>query len=514
MGLGFFLSRLTRVGHNSLSSSGLGAGVLSRLLACPMLLLVAACPPPGGGTDTSFLALLGLGGGGGGGPAPTYTIGGTLNGLQVGDQVTLQNGSSTLSLTANGPFTLPGEHAAGASYNVQVQSATLGGGRICTAGANSGVVGSANTTDVSVVCAAPATLNVQVTDLSAQGALGSGLVFQNNAADDRTVAAFNTPYAFSVAVAEGAKYSVTVKTSPSAPNQVCSPVTSADANGTMPATAHTVTFGCSTSYYTVHASVSGLASGNSVVLRNNGGNDLSATSNTTWSFSTNIAGGLGYAVTVQTNPTTPNQTCSVTGGGNGSGAGTSSSDVTVTVTCVTNPYNVQGTVSGLGGGESVTLQINGGSNQTITNPATALSFSLADGTAYTVTVLSQPSGKGCKVTNASGTLAGADVTNVTVACGPCTDGNGDKQINVTWTASRSADVHSVLGGGHKIYYDTLTGVSKTTLNVVDVPNTTSTTSGTIPNLYKGCTYFVKVGGYSALNTSGGDLSAESSITVP
>lgn len=484
---------------------------IAGIMSWGLLTFATACPPPSPGINPLLFAIFGISPPA---PAATYTVGGTVTGLAGGDQVVLQNGSDTKTITANGSFTISTGVAQGASYSVQVQSATLSGGKICTAGANVGVVGMASVTNVSVVCAAPFTLSVQVTDLSAQGALGSGLVFQNNGTNDRTVSAFATPTAFSVQVAAGASYSVTVKTQPSSPNQVCSAVSPTDANDTMPASARTVTFGCSTSYYTVRAAVSGLAGGNTVVLRNNGGDDLSPSSNTTWSFATPVAAGLGYSVTVQTNPTTPNQTCTVTGGGNGTGGGTSSTDVTVTVTCVTNQYNVQGNITGLSGGESVTLQINGGGNQTITNPTSTFSFSLADESAYAVTVLSQPTGKGCKVTNGTGTLAGATVTNVVVACGPCTDGNGDKQITVSWTASRSYDVNTAAGGGHKIYYDTLTGISKTTTNVVTVPNTTSTTTGTIPNLYKGCTYFVKVGGYSTLNSVGGDLSAESSITVP
>jgi hypothetical protein len=41
---------------------------------------------------------------------------------------------------------------------------------------------------------------------------------------------------------------------------------------------------------------------------------------------------------------------------------------------------------------------------------------LEDGVAYAITVLAQPAGQTCSVTNGSGTIATADVTDVSVAC--------------------------------------------------------------------------------------------------
>ena len=52
------------------------------------------------------------------------------------------------------------------------------------------------------------------------GLTGSGLVLQNNAGDDLSVAA-NGTYAFATPVASGASYAVTVKTQPTAPMQIC-----------------------------------------------------------------------------------------------------------------------------------------------------------------------------------------------------------------------------------------------------------------------------------------------------
>jgi len=78
-------------------------------------------------------------------------------------------------------------------------------------------------------------------------------------------------------------------------------------------------------------------------------------------------------------------------------------------------YTVGGTVSGLTG--SVTLQDNGGDNQTVSaNGAFAFSAAIASGGAYNVTVLNQLVGPKCSVSNGSGTISGANVSNVAVAC--------------------------------------------------------------------------------------------------
>src|SRR4051794_22882588 len=66
--------------------------------------------------------------------------------------------------------------------------------------------------------------------------------------------------------------------------------------------------------YTVGGTVSGL-SGSGLVLRNNTGNDLSVpAASGTFTFSTALASGAAYGVTVATQPTNPSQTCAVTGG--------------------------------------------------------------------------------------------------------------------------------------------------------------------------------------------------------
>jgi hypothetical protein len=78
--------------------------------------------------------------------------------------------------------------------------------------------------------------------------------------------------------------------------------------------------------YTVGGSVSGLSG--TVVLQDNGGDNLSVTANGPFTFATPVASGSAYAVTVKTSPS--GQTCSVSGG---SGTMGSANITNVTVSC-------------------------------------------------------------------------------------------------------------------------------------------------------------------------------------
>ena len=165
--------------------------------------------------------------------------------------------------------------------------------------------------------------------------------------------------------------------------------------------------------YTVSGSITGLLPGNSVVLVDNGASATTFTANGSHSYTGAIATGTAYAITVHTQPL--NETCTVA---NGSGTISSANVVNVIVSCTGNPYTVSGAVTGLTGG-SVVLQDNGGNNTTVSMGG-SLNFTftvpVASGSTYAVTVKTQPTGLTCTITNGSGTIAGADVTNVAVSC--------------------------------------------------------------------------------------------------
>lgn len=112
-----------------------------------------------------YLVLLALsatscGGGGGGSPppaapAPTYSIGGTVTGLDGTGLVLENNGSDPLTITADGTFAFAANLASGASYNVTVRTQpTAVPARICSVSQGVGAVAAGSVTSVVVSCRA------------------------------------------------------------------------------------------------------------------------------------------------------------------------------------------------------------------------------------------------------------------------------------------------------------------------------------------------------------------------
>jgi hypothetical protein len=173
--------------------------------------------------------------------------------------------------------------------------------------------------------------------------------------------------------------------------------------------------GADSGSYTVSAAVSGLQAGTSLVLLNNGANSTLVSANGTNAFSKPISSGGSFSVTVATQPT--GETCGASPGSHTSGF--SNVNVTVAVACTANPYTIGGMVNGLVNNGRVVLQNNHANIATISgNGAFTFASTALSGTTYAVTVLTQPPGETCAVTSGSGTVGGANVSNVSVKCTP------------------------------------------------------------------------------------------------
>ncbi len=84
---------------------------------------------------------------------------------------------------------------------------------------------------------------------------------------------------------------------------------------------------------------------------------------------------------------------------------------------IVRAFTVGGAVNGLTG-TGLVLRNNGGDDLFINADGGFVFMTpLADGAGYVVTIASQPDGQVCSVSNGSGTVAGADVTDVLVSCG-------------------------------------------------------------------------------------------------
>ena len=166
--------------------------------------------------------------------------------------------------------------------------------------------------------------------------------------------------------------------------------------------------------YTIGGAITGLT-GSGLVLQLNGGSNLPVNPNATaFTFVTQLAVGAMYNVSVLTQPTSPSQTCTVS---NGSGNIGSANVASISISCATNSFTVGGTVSGLTG-TGLVLRNNG--NDLPVNASGPFTFTtpILSGAAYAVTVLTQPTSPAqtCSVTNGSGTVGAANVTNVGVVC--------------------------------------------------------------------------------------------------
>uniref|UniRef100_UPI001C553E24 hypothetical protein n=1 Tax=Marinicella rhabdoformis TaxID=2580566 RepID=UPI001C553E24 len=132
------------------------------------------------------------------------------------------------------------------------------------------------------------------------------------------------------------------------------------------------------------------------------GDDLNVNANGVSTFATALDDGSAYNVSVLTQPTSPNQTCVVTGPmGNLAGG-----NVELAVACTTQ-YDIGVNVTGLAAGNSVVFQNNSGDDLTVmSNGSSTFATAMDEGTSYNVSVLTQPTSPNqtCNVTDPTGNI--------------------------------------------------------------------------------------------------------------
>ncbi len=158
---------------------------------------------------TALILLLQACSSGGGGPAPTYTVGGSVTGLGNSPVVLQNNGSESLSISADGSYQFPTALNQGGSYSITVLTQPTG--YSCSVSNGTGTVGQQNITTIAVTCIALPTYTIGGTVTG----LGSNpVILQNNSSEQLSISA-NGSYQFLTAQLEGSSYSVTVHTQPS-----------------------------------------------------------------------------------------------------------------------------------------------------------------------------------------------------------------------------------------------------------------------------------------------------------
>ena len=169
----------------------------------------------------------------------------------------------------------------------------------------------------------------------------------------------------------------------------------------------------------------------------------------------------------------------------------------VSVNCTTNKYTVGGSVSGLTG--TVTLQLNGTNDLAVSSNGFTFPTPFDSGSSYLVTVSQQPSGLMCSVSNASGTVTNANISDVAVSC-------------IDWNAQLSLTIDD--GHGYARYGQVLDYVVTLT-NTGNAPASNINISSNGTSLDMGnATWQCSGGTNGAVCTASGSGALSDTVTLP
>ncbi len=277
----------------------------------------------------------------------------------------------------------------------------------------------------------------------------------------------NGHFHFPERVARGGSYRVLVNKQ--VDNETCS-VTDGSGSGIL-RNVRNIGIHCSEQSFVLGGNVSGLVSGQMVSI-SDGTNLLPLTvgSNGAFEFPDGVSHHGGYNVTVSNQPT--GGICTVT---NGQGRDVGANVSNIGVICTPDTYAIGGTVSGLATGEQVTLQNNGSDDLTLNASGTfAFSTPIAYGSAYSVSIISQPLGETCSILDATGSGVTAPVTTVTVTCVP-----QNPELTVIYTFGTNGGFNDaywpqsgVVQGSDGNFYGTSANGGNTEVNIVGGNQTT------------------------------------------
>jgi sugar lactone lactonase YvrE len=243
-------------------------------------------------------------------------LGGTVSGLPSGTSVSLSTtigsagAASVASISANGPYSLAQRPASGAAYAVTITTQPQGAS--CAVSNGSGTAGASAITNIDVVCS-PARMNIggellglaqgQQVQLSLAGTgIAQGLAALTLSSNGSFSFLSLTP-----GIAYGGDFTVTIAAQPT--SQTCA-LSRASGVGVI-ANVNQVQVNCLTNRHTLGGSATGLvapAGGRPLVLRN-GADSVTISANGPFQFPTALADGVGYSVTIGSQPT--GQTCTV-----------------------------------------------------------------------------------------------------------------------------------------------------------------------------------------------------------
>lgn len=341
--------------------------------------------------------------------ASIYSVGGSITGLNS-DGLVLINGTNTVSpISGASTFTFSSKKATGGTYSVSIQSNPST--QTCSVLNGSGTVTNQSISNVAISCVN----NFGALSGTVSGLTTSGLVLKNGT-EELSVSSGLSTFQFVNTVSSGASFAVTVKTNPI--GKTCSV---ANASGTMSnAGVSNVTVTCSNNSYTLGGSISGL-SVSGLKLKNGSETLIIASGSTSFTFSSTVAYGGGYAVTVDAQPT--GYTCSLI---NPSGSMGSVNITSVQVACSMNSYTLSGSIvlldhNGLvlqNGNEELVVPGNTFTDFSVQGTTSSFQFNskVPYGSPFDVSIKTQPIGETCYLSNGSGTMTASGYNGVTILC--------------------------------------------------------------------------------------------------
>ena len=441
-----------------------------------------------------------------------YRVTGSVSGVSAPGLVLRNSGGDELTVAANAAsFEFATRVAAGGSYNVTVVTQPQGMNCAVVNGSGSNV--RATVRNINVACN-PITYTVAGT---MTGLTADGLILQNDAADNLSVAANAASFQFATPVAAGGSYNVTVYAQPS--GLTCSVNTGSGSN--VQAAVTTIGIACSPVTHAIAGAITGLTA-NGLVIRNNAGDNLTVAANaTSFQFASPIAAGGSYSVTALSQPV--GMTCSVS---NGTGSNVQAVVTTISIACSPITHTVAGVIAGLTA-SGLVIQNNAADNLTVAANATSFQFvrRVAAGGSYEVTALSQPSGLTCTVSNGTGDNLLANINTVQIACsanafsiggtiaglagsGLILQDNGGDDLTVAANATAFAFATPVASGG--VYDVTVSAQPAGQTCVVTQGSAVATT--TVANVAVTCTNIVT---YTIAPSAGanGSISPSSAVVV-
>lgn len=234
-------------------------------------------------------------------------LGGTVSGLPAGTALTVANGNqSTVTLSANGRYSLPVQPSPGTPYNVIISSQPTGANCVVING--SGTAGNTAVGNIDIQCSrGSVTVSGDLAGLALGGQLQLRLSGSGLAAPAPLSLTVNGAFNFPTPITFGGDYLVTIDSQPA--GQTCT--LSNDRGTTITAPVTQLRVSCAGNRHTLGGQVTGLAvnpGGQPLMLRN-GQDVITVMANGPFQFPSLLADGARYTVSIASQPT--GQTCQV-----------------------------------------------------------------------------------------------------------------------------------------------------------------------------------------------------------